>query len=95
MSLMLDPNNEKVGHVLVSAVRYACCRQTYMPGIVVSVILPRVSSLNDKILCCMERDIANQERYGGYGDDCDKKEWMKLLDALTAEREKRGLERWK
>jgi hypothetical protein len=91
---LLDPNDDNVGAVLLSAVRYALGRRTYMPGIVVGVILPKVQFLNDKTLCCMERDIVDQEQFG-YGDDCDKKDWMRLLEAVKAEREKRGLEAWR
>ena len=92
--IKLDPNNDNVGAVLISAVRYACGRRTYMPSIVVNVILPVVAQLNDKNLCCMERDIREQERFG-YGDECDRVNWMKLLKALQGEIEKRGIERWR
>ena len=92
--IQLNPNNDNVGAVLISAIRYACGRRTYMPSIVVNVILPIVAQLNDKNLCCMERDIREQERFG-YGDECDRVEWIKLLKALQGEIEKRGIERWR
>lgn len=91
--IKLDPNNENVGAVLISAVRYACGRRTYMPSIVVGVITPVIPQLCDKNLCCMERDIREQERFG-YGDKCDEVTWLNFLKLLQDEVDKRGLQRW-
>lgn len=95
-TIQLNPNNENVGAVLISAVRYACGRRTYMPSIVVNVILPIVAQLNDKNLCCMERDIREAEKYsGGYGDEkIDKPMWLKFLKEIQDLMDKRGIERW-
>ena len=90
-STLLDPNNEDVGAVLICAVRYGLGRRTYITKLISDVIIPIVPQMNNKNLCVMERDIVEQERFG-YGDECDKDEWMKLLDTLKAEREQRGLE---
>lgn len=101
MNKMLNPSNDCVGAVLVCAVRYALGRRTYMPSMVCCVIQYALSDMSDRDICCIERDIIEQgERFKGddtykpYGDDIDKIEWMKLLDALTAERKRRGVERW-
>lgn len=91
---LLDPSNEDVGAVLICAVRYGLGRRTYITKLISDVIIPIVPEMNDKNLCVMERDIIEQERYG-YGDDCDKSAWMKLLRELTKERVNRGLERCK
>lgn len=88
----VDVGTEKFGTICVCAVRYALGRQTYMPSIVCGYILPLIPHICSKSLCCMERDIRYQA--GGYGDDCDKVVWMRLLSELQAEIEKRGEERW-
>lgn len=91
----IETNNEKFGAVLNCAVRYACGRQTYMPSIVIGFITPLISEIDDKTLCCMERDIRDAERFGGYGDEkIDKPDWMRFLADLQAEIDKRGIERW-
>lgn len=91
----IETNNEKFGAVLNCAVRYACGRQTYMPSIVIGFIRPLISEIDDKTLCCMERDIRDAERFGGYGDEkIDKPDWMRFLADLQAEIDKRGIERW-
>ena len=91
----IETNNENFGAVLNCAVRYACGRQTYMPSIVIGFIRPLISEIDDKTLCCMERDIRDAEKFGGYGDEkIDKPDWMRFLANLQAEIDKRGIERW-
>lgn len=92
---MIENNNEDFGTILTCAVRYACGRQTYMPSIVIGFIRPLISEIDDKSLCCMERDIRDAEKFGGYGDEkIDKPDWMRFLADLQAEIDKRGIERW-
>ena len=83
-------DNEHIGDVLISAVRYALGRRTHIVGTVSSCMINHVSGMTDRTVQVMERDIFEQQRFG-YGDDCDKQDWMKLFSALTAEREKRGV----
>lgn len=106
----IETNNEKFGAVLNCAVRYACGRQTYMPSIVIgftSIVIgfirPLISEINDKALCCMERDIRccmerdirDAEKFGGYGDEkIDKPDWMRFLADLQVEIDRRGIKRW-
>lgn len=46
-----------------------------------------VDRLADKTLNCLKNDI---EDASSLGDDCDKKEWLKLLDAVNKELERRN-----
>ena len=89
-NMSIDLNNEHMGDVLIAAVRYALGRRTHIVGTVTSCMLNHVSGMTDRTIQVMERDIFEQERFG-YGDECDKTDWMKLFHALTAEREKRKL----
>lgn len=83
------------GEMMNWAVRYSLGRQTYAVSDTVSYIKPLVVALDDRTICCMQRDIVEQERLGGYGMDCDKKQWMSLLEVLEREIDRRGIERWR
>ena len=94
-NIVIAPDNEDFGTILTCAVRYACGRQTYMPSIVIGFIRPLISEIDDNALCCMERDIRDAERFGGYGDEkIDKPDWMRFLAELQSEIDKRGIKRW-
>ena len=83
------------GAVINCAVRYACGRQSYMPSLVVGEFRKMIPLLNDKTIGCMERDIREAEKYGGYGDEkIDKPMWLKFLAELQKVMDERGIERW-
>ena len=83
------------GAVINCAIRYACGRQSYMPSLVISVVKPMLPLLNDKTIGCMERDIREADKFGGYGDEkIDKPMWLKFLKELQDIMDKRGIERW-
>lgn len=67
-------------HMLISAVRYALGRRTYIVDITVNYIIEEVPKLSDKCKRIMIQDI--EYPYGGYGDECDKRDWMRLLAVL-------------
>ena len=93
--IKLDPNNENVGAVLISAVRYACGSQTYMPSLVIDVVRPMLPLLTPRTVACMERDIREADKFGGYGDEkIDKPMWLKFLAELQKVMEERGIEKW-
>ena len=73
--------------VIMSAVRYALGRQTYVPYSVISFITPILDKLSDKTLYVLERDIAEASSYGD--EKIDKPEWMKFLENIRKERKKR------
>lgn len=78
--------DENFQEMLVSAVRYALGRMTYIVGLTVDYIMPMIQNLKTKYINIMIDDI---DRQGEYGMDMDKDEWMKLLGRLRAERERR------
>lgn len=78
--------DENFQEILVSAVRYALGRMTYIVGLTVDYISPLIKSLDMKYINIMIDDIDRQREYGM---DMDKDEWMKLLGRLRAERERR------
>jgi hypothetical protein len=61
-----------------------------MPGIVRSIVKPRLKELSDKDLGVMLEDCDYQERMNLYGDErIDKPGWLKWKEALLAEKRRR------
>lgn len=87
-SVPLDDDFQKM---LVSAERYALGRMTYIVSLTVNYISPLIRSLDLKYINIMIDDITGHSDLG-YGMDMDKADWMRLLDRLCAEREKRNRE---
>lgn len=68
-------------HIVISAVRYALGRKTYIVELTVNYILKEIEDdkLPDRCLSIIAEDIRNAEDYGMY---CDKQCWMKLLQRI-------------
>ena len=60
--------NEDLQHMLISAVRYAMGRRTYIVNWTVSYIMPLISDMDTKVLHIMKRDY---EDAASLGDACD------------------------
>jgi hypothetical protein len=71
-------------HIYISALRYALGRRTYIVEMTVEYILEKLPTLSKHCIIVMIDDIKRQEPWG-YGDECDRIEWMKLLAALKKE----------
>lgn len=68
-------------NILVSALRYALGRRTYIVELTVEYIISEIPNLSEHCINVMIHDIKEQERFG-YGDECDKADWMRLLEEL-------------
>ena len=68
-------------HIVVSAVRYALGRMTYIVETTVNYVLGEIcyDRLSDKCLHVIKEDIENAK---DYGMECDKQQWMKLLQII-------------
>lgn len=68
-------------HIVISAVRYALGKKTYMVGLTVNYILEEIEydKLSDECLIIIRRDVKNAE---DYGMECDRKQWIKLLNRI-------------
>ena len=78
--------------ILVCAVRYALGRRTYIVGVVCDYVKAKIRTLSKHCIIILIRDIEEEmERCHrlGYtlGDDCDEREWIKLLEVLKKETE--------
>ena len=91
----IDPSDDRFNMILNCAVRYAIGRETYMPSLVIGYITPLLSHLSPRTLYVLDQDITERRYCGGYGDVCDEQDWMRFLDAIHAEQDRRGCERYK
>lgn len=68
-------------HMIISAERYALGRITYIVNLTVNYILQEIEDdkLSDSCLDVIRKDIKEAR---DYGMDCDKKQWLKLLDRI-------------
>lgn len=68
-------------HIVISAVRYALGRCTYIVELTVNYVLQEIEDdkLSDRCLYVIREDISNAKNYGM---DCDKKDWIKLLHKI-------------
>lgn len=68
-------------HMIVSAVRYTLGRMTYIVELTVNYILEEIENdkLSDRCLDVIRQDIKEAK---DYGMDCDKEQWLKLLNRI-------------
>lgn len=84
MQVKINGNKEDLSAMLVGSVRYALGRRTYIVNWTCEFIENNVHLLLEKDKKVMIRDIEGQATYS-YGDECDKKDWMRLLEKLKEE----------
>lgn len=68
-------------HIVISAERYALGRKTYIVELTVNYILQEIeqNKLSDSCLNVIRKDIKEAR---DYGMDCDKAQWLKLLNRI-------------
>lgn len=78
--------------IIICAIRYALGRRTYIVGTVCRFVLKYLGKISDKSLYVIERDIREHGHIGSdaYGDKCDFDDWMKVLDAVRNEMNRRS-----
>ena len=83
-------SEERFGTLAICALRYCQGRRTYMPSLVQQIVGSHLSELSDKDINVMVEDCQFQRRMNLYGDDCDKADWLKWEEKVTAERNRRS-----
>ena len=68
--------------ILISALRYALGRKTYIVETTVNYIIAEMPRLSKDCKRVMILDI--EKPLGGYGNECDRQDWMRLLEKLKA-----------
>lgn len=68
-------------HIVISAVRYALGRKTYIVELTVNYVLNDIeeNKLSEHCLTVIKNDIKNARDYGW---ECDKQQWLKLLNKI-------------
>lgn len=84
-------SDDDFGAVINCAIRYCLGRRTYMPGVVCGYVKPLLPYLNERTICCMERDIRTAP---SYGDECDVATWTSMLSAVDDVVSERQLSKW-
>lgn len=79
MQVNINGNKDDLSMILVSAERYALGRRTYIVGWTCEFIKNNLHLLTEKDKQVMVRDLENPI---SYGDECDKAEWLNLLEIL-------------
>lgn len=85
-----DLADRDFGDMVISAVRYALGRQTYIVGNTCDFVRQLLPVLHPITLAILGRDIANAWSYGN--EKIDKPYWMALLDDIEAEIKKRKVD---
>lgn len=67
--------------IWISAVRYALGKRTYIVKVTVDYMIARIPIMSPSCREIMIEDIEDQADFG-YGDRCDREEWLKLLSKL-------------
>lgn len=81
MQIKLNGTKSDIGAMMISAVRYALGRRTYIVNWTCEFIAKNQHLLLEKDKKVIIRDIKEQEEYG-YGDKCDEEDWLRLLEIL-------------
>ena len=84
MDIKINGKLKDISAMLLSAERYALGRRTYIVDWTCEFISNNLHLLSDKDKHVMIRDIKYQEKIG-YGDECDKEDWLRLLKILEAD----------
>ena len=84
-----DLYDRDFGNIVVSVARYAIGRRTYIVSDVCNLIRQLLPELHPITLAVLERDISYAWDYGD--ENIDKPHWMKLLNDIEEEIEKRGV----
>ena len=84
MQVEINGNKGDLSAMLVSSVRYALGRRTYIVNWTCEFIERNQHLLSARDKLVMIRDIEQQKEFG-YGDDCDEKDWKRLLVVLKGE----------
>lgn len=79
MKVDVNGETEDLSAMLIGAERYALGRRTYIVQWTCEFIDNNLHLITEKDKQVMIRDIENPI---SYGDECDKAEWLKLLEIL-------------
>ena len=79
--MQINGTKSDISAMLISVVRYALGRRTYIVNWTCEFIAKNQHLLLEKDKKVIIRDIKDQAEYG-YGDKCDEEDWSRLLELL-------------
>ena len=85
--------NEMFELMLISAVRYAIGRRTYIVQDTVTYVCALSHYLSNWCLDILLRDLVEAFEKGNLGDNCDWQDWTRCVQVLAKERDKRAEEK--
>ena len=74
--------DETFEQMMISSVRYALGRMSYIVRITVEYILWILPNLSDWCIDVMKKDIDAQFRTGNVGMECDMRDWLRLRNVM-------------
>ena len=75
----INNKNNNFEAIVEAAVRYGLGRRTYITSVIPEFIISNLDILSNDVKFLIIRDIKNQK---DYGDNCDRRSWMDLLERL-------------
>lgn len=88
--------DEDFENMLISALRYALGRQTYITSTTAIYITHFLEDFSDRALVVLKKDLEYYENRRGEGliyddEECDHIHWVALLNKINEELDKRGI----
>lgn len=80
---------DSLNEIVISAVRYALGRRTYIVAVTTNFIEKNIDILGDKTIAVIIRDISEA---GDLGDYMDEQDWNEVLVFLKKEQARRAAE---
>lgn len=87
----IDGSYKDLSAMLVSSVRYALGRETYIVEWTTHFVGDNLKILTEKDIYVMKRDIEESIKYGIAGSDIDVTDWSRLLDKIKRFMTKNGM----
>lgn len=81
-SMTIERGDEKFSEMMVSAVRYALGRRTYIVSDTCRYIEHVLPLLTENDIGVIYRDIVDAEREKDLGDECDVCDWLMLKNKI-------------
>ena len=82
----MDIDEKDFGRLCICAIRYCQGRQSYMPGLIRSIVKKHIDDISTNDLIIMINDCKFQEECNLYGDEqIDKPEWLEWRKFLETE----------
>jgi hypothetical protein len=86
----INPSDERFGQILISAVRYALGRMTYIVDDTAKYVEGLIPQLSDNTLQLICKDITRAEELRDLGMGCDRVIWLHLREEIVKEIVKRS-----